>query len=155
MHAGGGASKPLRYIPLALDVIWSVYYSLRILSGIDKLEYHTAGMSFNASEELLFATVAIYIIVIAILLSKEKAYCELLVIFLACIPQVMAGMSDTVYTSMPRTVIYLHAAFLIAGTSLYTKINNVAEITKNMFKIFIGIGFLMNIVLLIHHVIVY
>lgn len=147
-------SVKLGIIPLVLDILWTVYYGVCLVTGKNSLEYQTGNLAIGVKEVALWLSIILLVVIVTANFWINQEFKLMWIFLIACIPELAVGFSDTVYTSMPRTTMYMNFAFIILSIAILDKIK-LQSIMKKLLYAIGGLGIVMNVILFVHHVLVY
>lgn len=150
--------KAAAFVPLALDVCWTLYFMVNYLMGYKTMTYQVptplpAVKADIIEQILLFISVAVWFAVVLYFMYKQlplyRAIGGTIILTLACAPEIAVGLTPTVIASILRTMIYLYMAMIILILILYDGKN------KKFTYLCIGGGMLLNACQLIRHITLY
>lgn len=107
-------------LPMVTDVMWTGWFMLNYLLGWRTLTYQTPTplpkvWTEKAEQGLLLLTVAIWFAVVLFTLfaRTRRGWPSVVILILACLPEVAVGLTPTVIASILRTMIYLYMALIL------------------------------------------
>lgn len=121
MWKGESAGKRIMAaLPVFTDVAWTGWFMINYLLGWRTLTYQVPTplpkrFSEWVEQGLLLVTVALWFaVVLYTLITKvKKGWFAVIILILACLPEMAVGLTPTVVASILRTMIYLYMAMIL------------------------------------------
>lgn len=150
--------KIAAFIPIVLDVCWTLYYLVNYLMGYKTMTYQVptplpAVKADIIEQILLLISVAVWFAIVLYFMYRRlplyRAVGGTIILILACAPEIAVGLTPTVIASILRTMIYLYMAMIILILILYD------GKSKKFTYLCIGGGMILNACQLIRHITIY
>lgn len=162
---GCGWELLLASIPMILDVAWIGYFLLSYLHGDRDITYHVPTAIPTGRVEIAEQIVLILCVIVwfgSVLyivfrnLHIQKAICITCILLLACIPEIVVGITPTVYASILRTTIYLYMAMIImiAGICCELRIDKQRNLHA-IYSVCFVCGMFLNVCQIARHILIY
>lgn len=152
-------------IPIILDAAWTCYFLINYLLGYRSFTYQVpeavmSGMKDTAEQVLMLISVAAWFIAVLYIIFRsmpvQKAICFTIVLETACIPEMVVGITPTVYASILRTTIYLYMAMIVMIIVIFQEIKWDSYKKMSVFFYFcLGCGMLLNACQMARHIMIY
>ncbi|MCI9065392.1 MAG: hypothetical protein HFI53_05920 [Lachnospiraceae bacterium] len=150
-------------VPVITDVAWTGWFMVNYFMGWRVLTYQVPtplpeSMADRVEQGLLLVTVAAWFaIVLYTLFTRAKGGRPTVVILvLACLPEMAVGITPTVIASILRTMIYLYMAMIILIVALYDSGEEKWPAFGRRFLWFcMGAGVLLNACQIARHIMLY
>lgn len=123
MKKGSGLQKMAAAFPVTADIVWTGYYMLNYLLGKKTMTYQIpnsllADKADMVEQLIMIITIMLWFVSLFYSLywiqeSKKFFFLCATVLMVACVPEIVVGMSPTVVNSMLRTVIYLYLGMMV------------------------------------------
>lgn len=164
MWRGESAGKRvLAALPVLTDVAWTGWFMINYLMGWRTLTYQVpAPLPKRWTEWLeqgsLLVTVALWFAVVlyTLVMKAEKGWRAVLILILACLPEIAVGLTPTVIASILRTMIYLYMAMILLIVVMMEKENAKWPVSGRRFLYFCMVmGVILNAGQIARHILLY
>lgn len=155
--------KWISLLPIVIDILWTIYYLGNYFLKRKIITYQAPEaiwITANDKWEQIFLLVSILVwfvsvlyVLIRCLAQKDALRCSA-VLIVCCAPEMVVGISPTVYASMLRTTIYLYIAMILVSLSVWYSSEH-AKWEKTILKLCLLCGVLMNAAQITRHIMVY
>lgn len=148
----------IAFVPMVLDVCWTIYYLANYLLGNKIMTYQVPAPipveKTDVLEQILLSiSVVVWFAVILYFmyrrLSLYHAVGGTVILLLSCAPEIAVGLTPTVIASILRTMIYLYMAMIVLIMILYNGKN------KRFLYLCICGGMVLNACQLVRHISLY
>lgn len=152
------ALRIVAFVPMVLDVCWTLYYMANYLLGYKVMTYQVPTPlpveKADVLEQILLSisVVVWFAIILYFMYRRLSLYTAVggtIILLLSCAPEIAVGLTPTVIASILRTMIYLYMAMIILILLLYDGRN------KRFLYLCIGGGMVLNACQLIRHISLY
>lgn len=157
--------KLILSVPLALDILWTGYYLLNYALGYKTFTYQTpvaipTALRDRVEQIMLLVTVLIWFGIVFYTLirnfNQKTSIYSICFLISSCIPELVVGLTPTIFASILRTTIYLYMAMIILIICIVYECDILKNL-RNKYLLYVGLmgGCLLNALQIIRHIRLY
>lgn len=150
-------------LPVFTDIAWTGWFMINYLLGWRALTYQVPmplpkHWTEWVEQGILLVTVAVWFaVVLYTLITKlKKCWSAVVVLILACLPEIAVGLTPTVIASILRTMIYLYMAMiLLISVMMGNEKEKWSAFSRRFIYFCMTMGVILNAVQITRHILLY
>lgn len=157
--------KLILSVPLVLDIIWTGYYLLNYVLGYKTFTYQTpvaipTALRDKVEQIMLFITVLVWFGIVFYTFiryfHRKTTIYSICFLISSCIPELVVGLTPTIFASILRTTIYLYMAMILLIICVVYECDILKNL-RNKYLLYFGLvgGCLLNALQIIRHITLY